>query len=195
MFNSVTNFINGNVDSSARNIGNVANRINVGSLDFYGMDSFKFKPYLTLELGMRYAWNMTPTEASDRFLILFPVDLLGACWFRRPNLMPRATRISSLASALRGMFSIPAKLVLRAGYAYQVDEPITGVVTGLVNNNPAFVIPLSISAQKTLAATATLYNSPTPASIAPIFVDPNFKDANVQSWNLNIQHQLTRSSS
>ena len=85
--------------------------------------------------------------------------------------------------------------MLRGGYAYQVDEPITGVVTGLLNNNPAFVIPLSIATPQTFAATQTLYNSPTPASIAPIFVDPNFKDANVQSFNLNIQQQLTKSSS
>jgi hypothetical protein len=68
-------------------------------------------------------------------------------------------------------------------------------VTGLLNNNPAFVIPLSIATQQTFAGTQTLYNSPTPASIAPIFVNPNFKDANVQSFNLNIQQQLTKSSS
>ncbi len=49
-FNSVNNFIAGNVDSSARTIGNVANRINENALDFYAMDSFKFKPYLTIEL-------------------------------------------------------------------------------------------------------------------------------------------------
>jgi len=43
VFNNPTNFINGNVDSSARTIGNVANRIAENALDFYGMDSFKFK--------------------------------------------------------------------------------------------------------------------------------------------------------
>ncbi|HET9803037.1 MAG TPA: hypothetical protein VFP96_07365, partial [Candidatus Acidoferrum sp.] len=87
------------------------------------------------------------------------------------------------------------KTVLRAGYAYQVDQPVTGVVTGLVNNNPAFVVPLSIATPQTFAGTTTLYNSPTPASVAPLFVDPNFKNANVQSFNLNIQQQITNSAS
>lgn len=195
VFNSVTNFINGNVDSSARNIGNVANRVNVNSLDFYGMDSFKFKPYLTLELGLRYSWNMTPTEASNRFFNFVPGGAFGSMLV--PTNEPYGQSNKNFQPRVGFAWDVfhSGKTVLRAGYAYQVDEPITGIVTGLVNNNPAFVIPLSISTQKTLAATATLYNSPTPASIAPSFVNPNFKDANVQSWNLNIQQQLTRSSS
>ncbi|HJT54432.1 MAG TPA: hypothetical protein VJ848_11320, partial [Candidatus Angelobacter sp.] len=43
------------------------------------------------------------------------------------------------------------------------------------------------------ASLPALFNGP-PSSIAPLFVDPNFKNANVQSWNLNVQQQITRSS-
>jgi hypothetical protein len=35
------------------------------------------------------------------------------------------------------------------------------------------------------------YNG-TPSSLSPLAINRNFKDANVQSWNLNIQHQITR---
>lgn len=195
VFNNPTNFINGKVDSSARNIGSVANRINVNSIDFYGMDSFKLKPFLTLELGMRYAWNMTPTEASGRFFNFVPGGATGSMLV--PVSEPYAQSNKNFQPRIGFAWDVfhTGKTVLRGGYAYQVDEPITGVVTGLLNNNPAFVIPLSIATQQTFAATQTLYNSPTPASVSPIFVDPNFKDANVQSFNLNIQHQLTKSSS
>jgi Carboxypeptidase regulatory-like domain len=195
VFNNVTNFINGNVDSSARNIGSVADRINVNSLDFYAMDSFKFKPYLTLELGIRYSWNMTPTEASDRFFNFVPGGALGSMLV--PVTEPYAQNNKNFQPRVGFAWDVfhTGKTVLRAGYAYQVDEPITGIVTGLLNNNPQFVVPISISTQKNFAATTTAYNSPVPASIAPTFVDPNFKNANVQSFNLNIQHQISANTS
>jgi hypothetical protein len=85
------------------------------------------------------------------------------------------------------------RTVLRGGYAYQVDQPITGVVTGLASN-PPFALPISIATAQTFATLPALYNG-SPSSVAPLFVDPNFKNANVQSWNLNIQHQLTTTSS
>ncbi|HVG92779.1 MAG TPA: TonB-dependent receptor, partial [Alphaproteobacteria bacterium] len=195
VFNNVNDFINGQVDSSARNIGNVANRITANALDFYAMDSFKFKPYLTLELGVRYAWNMTPSEASGRFFNFVPGGATGSMLVpvdepyqqSNKNFQPRVGFAWDLFHT--------GKTVLRAGYAYQVDQPITGVVTGLVTNNPNFVVPLSIATAQTFASTTTLYNSPTPASVAPTFVDPNFKNANVQSFNLNIQQQITNSTS
>ena len=67
VYNSPANFINDTPDSAARTVGNVANRLNQAALDFFAQDSFKFRPYLTLELGLRYAWNMSPSEAKDRF--------------------------------------------------------------------------------------------------------------------------------
>ncbi|HET9366336.1 MAG TPA: carboxypeptidase-like regulatory domain-containing protein [Candidatus Angelobacter sp.] len=194
VFNSVTDFINGQVDSSARNIGSVANRINVGALDFYGMDSFKFRPYLTVELGLRWGWNMTPSEASDRFFNFVPGGATGSMVVPTSEPYDQSRTFQPRVGFAWDVFHT-GKTVLRAGYAFQVDQPITGIVTGLVNNNPNFVVPLSIAGAQTFAGTSALYNSPTPASIAPIFVDPNFQDANVQSWNLNIQQELNRNTS
>jgi hypothetical protein len=195
VFNNVNDFINGQVDSSARSIGRVANRITENALDFYAMDSFKFKPYLTLELGIRYAWNMTPTEASGRFFNFVPGGATGSMLVPVDEPYQQSNKNFQPRVGFAWDIFHTGKTVLRAGYAYQVDQPITGVVTGLVNNNPNFVVPLSIATAQTFAGTTTLYNSPTPASVAPIFVDPNFTNANVQSFNLNIQQQLTNSTS
>jgi hypothetical protein len=192
-FNSVNNFIAGNVDSSARTIGNVANRINENALDFYAMDSFKFKPYLTIELGMRYGWNMTPSEGGDRFVNFVPGGALGSMLV--PTTEPYAQQNKNFQPRVGFAWDVfhNGKTLLRSGYAYQVDQPITGVVTGLTSN-PPFALPISIATQQTFAALPALFNG-TPSSVAPIFVDPNFKNADVQSWNLNIQQQLTHSSS
>jgi hypothetical protein len=193
VFNSVADFIAGTVDSSARTVGNVASRITQNALDFYGMDSFKFKPYFTFELGIRYAWNMTPNEAKDRFVNFVPGGQFGSMLVpvtdpysqNNKNFQPRVGFAWDLFHT--------GKTVLRAAYAYQVDEPITGVVTGL-SSNPPFALPISVGTPQSFAALPTFFNG-TPTSIAPTFVSPNFKDANVQSWNLNIQQELTRSSS
>jgi carboxypeptidase family protein len=194
-FTTGTSFMNGTPDSSVRTLGTVANRITQNALDFYGMDSFKFKPNLTLELGLRYAWNMTPNEASGRLVNFVPGGAFGSMLVpvtdpyqqNNKNFQPRV----GFAWDVRQN----GKTVVRAGYAYQVDEPITGIVTGLINNNSNFATPISVATQKTFAQTQAIYGSPVPTSIQPLFVDPNFKDANVQSWNLNIQQQITNSSS
>lgn len=192
VFTSPTDFINGLVDSSARNVGNVSDRIAQNALDFYAMDSFKFKPYLTVELGLRYGWNMTPTEANDRFLNFVPGGNFGSTLV--PVSEPYAQSNKNFQPRVGFAWDVfhNGKTVLRSGYAYQVDEPVTGVVTGLVTNDLA--IPISIGTPQSFAALTTAFNGP-PSSVAPLFVDPNFKNANVQSWNLNIQHQVTNRAS
>jgi len=195
VFNSPTSFMNGQVDSSARTLGSVADRITQNALDFYAMDSFKFKPFLTVELGIRYSWNMTPNEASNRLVNFVPGGALGSMLV--PVSDPYAQNNKNFQPRVGFAWDVlhNGKTVLRAGYAYQVDEPITGIATGLVNNNQSIAVPLSIGTPQTFATTTGLYNSPNPSSIAPVFVDPNFKDANVQSFNLNIQQQVTNSMS
>jgi hypothetical protein len=191
VFNSFSDFINGTVDSAARTIGTVANRIAENALDFYGMDSFKFRPYLTVEVGLRYAWNMTPTEANDRFVDFVPGGPTGSLLL--PTSEPYAQNNKNFQPRVGFVWDLfhNGKTVLRSGYAYQVDEPITGIVTGL-SSNPPFALPISFAFKpaQPFANLVPLFNG-VPTSVSPISVDPNFKDANVQSWNLNIQQELT----
>ena len=37
-------------------------------------DNYKWRPNLTLELGLRYEWNMTPSERYDRFIVFDPAE-------------------------------------------------------------------------------------------------------------------------
>lgn len=193
VFNTSAGFMNGTVSSAARTVGNVANRINQNALDFFAMDSFKWKPYFTLELGIRYAWNMTPSEGQNRFVNFVPG--LGTGSMLVPVSEPYAQNNKLFQPRVGFAWDLfhDGKTVLRAGYAYQNDEPITGMVTGLTSN-PPFALPISVGVPGPISGLAAQFNGK-PASIAPAFTIPNFKDADVQSFNLNIQQELTHSTS
>jgi hypothetical protein len=58
-----------------------------------------------------------------------------------------------------------------------------------LNSNPPFALPISVAANP-LSSLPGLFNG-TPANIAPGLVNPNFKNADIQSWNVNLERQLT----
>jgi hypothetical protein len=54
--------------------GNQSSSIVEGALGFFAHDNFRWRPHLTLELGLRYDWNMTPTEHYGRFIVFDPAS-------------------------------------------------------------------------------------------------------------------------
>src|SRR6266700_629709 len=193
VFNSVANFINGNADTAANTVGNVANRINQNALDFFAQDNWKLKPYLTVELGLRYAWNMTPSEANNRFVNFVPGGLNGSMLV--PASEPYGQNNNNFQPRIGFSWDVfhTGKTVLRAGYALQVDQPITGFVTGL-SANPPFALPITVSTLTPISGLNTSFNG-VPSTISPTVLDPNFKNANTQSFNLNVQQQIDRNTS
>src|SRR5436305_8291833 len=193
VFNTTAHFVSGTVDTAQRTQGNVASRINESALDFFAQDSFKLKQNLTLELGLRWAWNMTPSEARGRFANFVPgisptfdgsmiVAVEQPYAQNNKNFQPRVGFAWDIFHT--------GNTVLRGGYAYQTDQPITGFVTGLAAN-PPFAIPITVTT-KAITALGSSFNGP-PANVTPLMVNPNLKNADVQSWNLNLQQQVTRS--
>jgi len=193
-FNTTTNFINGNVDSAARTIGNVASRVTANALDFFTQDSYKLKPFLTLELGLRYSWNKTPSEAKSRFVVFDPgtVSLIQA-GAGLDNIYNQNSKNFQPRAGFAWDARHNGKTIVRGGYGYQVDQPITGIITGLASN-PPFALPISVTfppAAPGPVSTLGTNFSGTPASVSPLTINPDFRNANVQSWNLNVQRQVT----
>jgi hypothetical protein len=152
------------------------------------MDSWKVTPKLTAELGLRYSWNMTPSEAENRFNVLLPVA--GAGSTIAPLSTPYQQNNTNFQPRVGFAWNAFTNTVLRGGYAFQVDQPVTGLITGLTSN-PPLALPISVAAN-TVGALPGLFSG-VPASIAPVVVNPDFQNANVQSWNLNIEQQVGRS--
>src|SRR5437016_6995092 len=69
----------------------------------------------------------------------------------------------------------------------QVDQFLPGAM--VLSGNP----PLATPAQATTTSFGTLLTDAKSAGLSPAAVDPNFKNAYIQSYNLNLQHSFTPS--
>lgn len=188
-FANVNSFLTGNANSFSVTLGDRSSAIVQNSLGLYVQDNYKVKPNLTLELGLRYDWNMTPTERYDRFVVFDPTtrSLLRVgsgidqvYHSNNKNFQPRV-----------GIAWDPwgdGKTSVRAAYAILTDQPVTNVVTPLTAN-PPLATPLTFTGAVTFANALTTAGL---AGLAPANVDQGFDNAYVQSWNFNVQRELGR---
>ena len=107
---------------------------------------------------------------------------------RRRDLSRRTTGTSSRASAWRGRSAATAARSCAPPTARAVDQPGTTAVRDTAGN-PPFATPLTATGAIPLGNAI----EPTrPAGLAPATVDPRFRNASLQSWNVNVQRQLAR---
>jgi hypothetical protein len=169
-------------------LGNQTSSIAEGALGFFLQDNYKPRPDLMLELGLRYEWNMTPSERYDRFIVF---DSKTASLVRvgtnidaiyhenNKNFQPRV-----------GVAWTPFRsgtTVLRGAYGIYVDQPMTSIVSP-TSGNPPLAIPLTFTGTVRLD---NAINVAGPAGLAPQTVDHDFDNAYMQSWNLNAQHEFS----
>jgi outer membrane receptor protein involved in Fe transport len=188
-FTNVTNFLNGIASSFTTTLGDRSSAIAQGALGLYVQDNYKVKQNLTLELGLRYDWNMTPTERFDRFVVFDPatstlvrVGTGGLDRVYQQNNKNFQPRVGFAWDPFKN-----GKTSVRAAYAILVDQPVTNTVTPLAAN-PPLATPLAVSSGLiTFANAATVAGL---SGLAPNNIDAGFDNAYVQSWNLNIQREL-----
>ena len=187
-FATVADFLAGTANSFSVTLGNQTSSIAQGALGFFVQDNYKPRPDLTLELGLRYDWNMTPSERYDRFIVFDPntaslvrvgTGIVAIYHENDKNFQPR---VGFAWTPFRG-----GKTVLRGAYGIYVDQPMTSVVLG-TSGNPPLAIPLTFTGTVRLDNAINLAG---PSGLAPQSVDQGFDNAYVQSWNLNLQHQFT----
>lgn len=168
----------------------VSSRIYADAASGFVQDNFKVTPSLTLEYGLRFEWNGTPVEGANRFTIFNPSTV---------TLTQVGTNGLAANSAYKQNYNVEPRLgfaddvfgtgrtVVRGGYGYLTDQPVSGVVTALASNPP---FSTAVSYNSTPIPVSSLYASAKASGISLYAVNPNYKNAYIESYNLNVQQAL-----
>ncbi|HEY3823184.1 MAG TPA: TonB-dependent receptor [Bryobacteraceae bacterium] len=192
-FASVAAFLADQANSFTANTSNRSSRIYNTSLGAFLTDSWKVLPTLTVQLGVRYDWYGTPTEAENRFVDYNPatnsLQHIGQQGGPAVAYNQSARNFEPRIGLAYDPFHT-GKTVIRVGYAIMTDQPTLGLVLGLAAN-PPYAFPISYS-PTTAIPFVTLGNAYAAAggSVAPTSVVGNYKDAYVNEWNINLQQQF-----
>jgi hypothetical protein len=190
-FSNVTNFINGDASSFTVQLGSGPSRILEPAWGAYVQDSFRWRPNFTWELGFRYDWNSSPSEAQNRFVVFQPIPGTNTGNLVQVS-QPYHTNNHNFQPRL-GFAWDPfndGKTVVRAAYAILTDQPVTNAVTGLTLN-PPFVTPLTFNSSTSFITFGNALTTAGPRGLSPADINPGFDNPYVQSWNLNIQRAIT----
>ena len=188
-FPSVPAFLAGTANAFNITLGERRSVIDQRAVALFFQDHIALHDRLTLELGMRYEWHVTPTERDDKLVIFESRSAslvragvhLGAIYQQNNrNVEPRL--------GLAWDLSTDGRTVLRAAYARAVDQPGTTAVRDTAGN-PPFAAPLTAAGSIPLVSALETAG---PAGLAPATVDPGFRNASLQSWNVNVQRQIAR---
>ena len=187
-FPSVNAFLTGTANAFNITLGERQSVIDQRALSFFVQDQIILGA-LTIELGLRYEWHVTPTERLDRFVVFdaasasllrVGTDTGGIYQQNNRNLQPRL--------GIAWNLSRDGRTVVRAAYGRAADQPGTTAVRDTAGN-PPFAAPVTASGVIPLANAIPATG---PAGLSPATVDFRFRNASMQSWNTNVQRQLAR---
>lgn len=163
----------------------ISSRIYTNALGAFAQDNYKVNQNLTIEAGLRFEWNGTPTEGENRFVIFDPstvtLQRVHSPYNQNYNVEPRVGIVADLFGTGRS--------VVRGGYGYLVDQPTETAVTGLTTN-PPFSTSVSYANASAPIPVSSLYASAKASGIALSNINPNFRNSYTQTFNVNFQQAL-----
>jgi hypothetical protein len=187
-FPSVAAFLTGTANAFTITLGERRSIIDQRAAAIFVQDQFTVRDGVTLDVGVRYEWHLTPTERHDAFVVFDAASgsliRLGIdrddIYRQNFNLEPRL--------GIAWDVSAGGRTVVRAAYGKAVDEPGTTAVRDTAGN-PPFAVPLTAGGVIPIGGAL---DGTRPAGLAPATVDPAFRNAVLRSWNVNVQRQLSR---
>ena len=186
-FPSVAAFLDGTADSFSVTLGDRSNSASASALGLFAQDNYKWRSNLTFELGLRYEWNMTPTERYDRFIVF---DETRASLLRVGSDIDRIYEQNYTNLQPRVGFAWDPlgneKTSIRGGYAVSVDEPLTSLVTA-TSANPPLATPFTFTGTIRFDNAINLARA---AGLAPQTIDHGYLNPYLHSWNLNVQREV-----
>jgi hypothetical protein len=193
--------------------------IDYNTLSFYGGDTWRMRPNLTVNFGLRWEYVSPPTERNG--LALLPrnmsldalndpnavLDFAGK-GTGRPFHKRDLNNFAPNASFAWDPFN-DGKTSVRAGYAisYVLDNNVTTVQNAAISSNAGLSSAVSLTGLGGTisgggAVPVTVPNFRVPRTIADnlaisqtptlFTIDPNLKTPYVQQWNIGIQREIFR---
>jgi hypothetical protein len=186
-YTTMANFLADKGNAFTDQLGAGNNKILQPAYDVFAQDSFKWKPNFTINVGLRYAWNSTPSEAAGRFTNFDPTTgtLVSASQPYHTNNKNFQPRVGFAWDPFKN-----GKTSVRAAYAIMTQAPTTNIITGL-SSNPLFALPVSLGSATNSITLENPFPAGTGISLGPFAINPNFDNAYAQDWNLTIQRQIT----
>jgi hypothetical protein len=188
-FPTVDAFLAGTATAFNITLGERRSVIDQRALALFVEDRIDIRDNVTLELGMRYEWHVTPTERDDRFVVF---DANSASLLRvgidRDEIYAQNNRNVEPRVGVTWAVTPDSRTVVHAAYARAVDQPGTTAVRDTAGN-PPFAAPLTATGSVPLSGASDTIR---PSVLAPATIDPGFRNASMQSWNANVQRQLAR---
>jgi hypothetical protein len=194
---ALQNFQAGQAGSFTITPSAVTDRLYSNSFAGFAVDNFRLTPTFTIEAGFRFEWNGPANVGGGKAVVfdtatvsLYRVGTNGFnhLYKNNYNYEPRVGFIYDLTGA--------GKTVLRGGFGLMADQPETNLVSAL-NSNPPLTNKVSYTASTTTSASPlptipleSLYASAAAAAISVGAVDPQYRNAYTETFNLNLQHQL-----
>jgi len=186
-FPNMAAFLAGTANAFNITLGRRFSHITQDAVSFFGQDAVRIGSALTVDVGLRYEWHVTPTERDNQFvvfdvatasLVRVGLDINRVYQQNNRNFEPRL----GVAWTLGG----DDRTVIRAAYGSAVDQPSTTAVRD-TPSNPPFAMPLTATGS---VALQTAVSATQPMRLAPVTIDPRFRNASLRSWNVNVQRQL-----
>jgi hypothetical protein len=182
-FTTTPNFIAGLANTFSGNASNVTSRIFDSAAAGFIQDSWKITPRLVAELGFRFEWNGTFAEGAHRFVnfnaATDSLQQVNQPYNQNFNYDPRLGFTYDLFGT--------GKTVVRGGFGIMADQPNEGIISGLASNPPNST-PVSLTGGN--LAVGTLYSKAAISGLAPNAVNPNYRNAYTESYNLNVQQDI-----
>jgi len=173
----------------------------VTSQDYFAQDDFQVSQKLTINFGVRYTY---PGVVHDERQDLYNFDPSTRSFLPSPlynkDLSDFAPRVGFSYSPRQDQ-----RTVLRGSYGWFYDTPTVGqFVYNNINNgaspgiygNPAGATPVyqvNAPASTTFSNGVAVFGSAAASSLGAFAINPNFKTAYLQNFNVNIEQQLSNS--
>lgn len=164
------------------------------SYNFFVQDDWKVTPKLTLNLGLRYEYNTPPIDPTNRMsafnLATGKITQVGTNGVSRSGINPDWNNV---APRVGFAYALTNKTVIRGGYGIYYDAGMLTVNSAMYFNPPYFNIYVFFPTQTSLLT----LNNPFPLSSGIVpppslsTLSPNLTTSYIQSWNLNVQRELT----